>query len=59
MTKPLFLKPQSRGSCELPLAQHGFFLYGGGAAHLASPQINVTVPSSKSSTVTATSSELL
>lgn len=28
------------------------------ATHLASPQISVTVPSSKSSTVTATSSEL-
>lgn len=32
---------------------------GGVGTHLASPQIRVTVPSSRSSTVTATSSELL
>lgn len=48
----------SRRAVELSLCCEGRTITGSAATHLASPQIRVTVPSSRSSTVTATSSEL-
>lgn len=53
---------EARGRWQLPgrlWCTRGSPSPGRAATHLASPQIRVTVPSSKSSTVTATSSELV